>query len=419
MKPVPHVSAVPDPVLRWLMRAGLDSATADEVFAGVVERLREAGVPVARASLGHSTLHPLYHSEAMVWHEETGLAHEFYEFSQGMVAGGVAQDAWRNSPLWEVVRTRRETLRRPLAGPDAVRDFPVLEEFGDAGYTDYFLTCMMFDSFFAPPAVDEDDSIPDASGMIASYLTRREGGFTPTEIALFHALLRPLAIVVKLATQQSIARNIAECYIGHEAGPRVLGGAIRLGDFASTEAVVWFCDMRGSTALAASLGRAGFTALINRFFDCTIGAVVETGGEPLTFMGDGALAVFPIAGLGHDGARRAAITAAAQAEVSLVRLNAERAAKAEAPVGWGIGLHAGEVDYGNIGIPSRHSWSVLGPVVNEAARLEGLTKTLGEPVLASAEFAEALDPPWRPLGGHKLRGVEGQVDVFAPPIPTG
>ncbi len=107
MKPVPHISAVPDPVLRWLMRAGLDSATAEQVFTGVVERLREAGVPVARASLGHTTLHPLYHSEAMVWSEETGLALENYEFSRGMVAGGVADDAWRNSPLWEVIRTRR------------------------------------------------------------------------------------------------------------------------------------------------------------------------------------------------------------------------------------------------------------------------------------------------------------------------
>ncbi len=419
MEPVPYLSAVPEPVLRWLMRAGLESATTEEVFTGVVERLREAGVPVARASLGHTTLHPLYHSEAMIWSEETGLARENYEFSRGMVAGGVAEDAWRNSPLWEVIRTRRETFRRPLAGPDAVLDFPVLEEFRDTGYTDYFLTCMMFDSFFAPPAADEDDSIPDASGMIASYLTRRQGGFTPAEIELFHALLRPLALVVKLATQQAIARNIAECYIGHEAGPRVLGGAIRLGDFASTDAVVWFSDMRGSTALATSLGRAGFTALINRFFDCTIGAVVAAGGEPLTFMGDGAMAVFPVAGLGAEGARRAAVTAATQAGANLARLNAERAAEGEAPIGWGIGLHAGEVDYGNIGIASRHSWSALGPVVNEAARLVGLTKTLGEPVLASAAFAGGLDPPWRSLGGHALRGVEGQVEVFAPPLPSG
>ncbi|MHA1530285.1 MAG: adenylate/guanylate cyclase domain-containing protein [Alphaproteobacteria bacterium] len=418
MKPVPQIAAVPEPVLRWLMRAGLDSATTEEVFTGVVERLREAGVPVARAAMGHTTLHPLYHSEAMEWHEETGLSRESYEFSHGMVAGGVAADAWRNSPLWEVIRTRRETFRRRLAGRQAVLDFPVLEEFRDAGYTDYFLTCMMFDSFFAPPAADEDEAIPDASGMIASYLTRREGGFWPAEIELFHALLRPLALVVKLATQQSIARNIAECYIGHEAGPLVLGGAIRLGDFASTEAVVWFSDMRSSTALAASLGRAGFTALINRFFACTIGAVVEAGGEPLSFMGDGAMAVFPIATLGAAGARRAAITAAARAGVNLTALNAERAAAGDAPIGWGIGLHAGEVDYGNIGVPSRHSWSVLGPVVNEAARLEGLTRTLGEPVLASAEFAGALDPPWRPLGGHALRGVEAKVEVFAPPLPA-
>lgn len=418
MKPVPHISAVPEPVLRWLMRAGLDSASTDAVLTGVVERLREAGAPVARAALGYSTLHPLYHSESLEWREETGLSRESYGFSGGMVAGGSADDAWRNSPLRQVVQTRQETFRRKLTGPDAVFDFPVLEEFRVAGYTDYFLSCLMFDSFFSPPDPDDNDSVPNVSGMIASYATRREGGFAEAEIALFHALLRPLAIVVKLATQQSIARNIAECYIGHDAGPRVLGGAIRLGDFSSTEAVIWFSDMRGSTALAGSLGRAAFTALINRFFDCTIGAVVEAGGEPMTFMGDGALAVFPIADLGADGARQAAATAADCAAGNLARWNAERAIEGRAPIGWGIGLHAGTVDYGNIGIPSRHSWSVLGPVVNEAARLEGLTKTLGEPVLASAGFAGRLDPPWRPLGGHALRGVEGQLDVFAPPFPA-
>jgi len=414
MDQFPQMSAVPQPVLRWLMRAGLDSIPKDEVLCGILERLRDAGTPVARASLGHTTLHPLYRSETMIWSEETGLESESFNFHHGM-----ANEEWRASPLLHVIQTGQETFRRRLTGPEAVRDFAALGEFRDAGYTDYFLTCIMFDSFYSPPTADDDDSIPDVSGMVASYLTRREGGFTDAEIEVLHALLRPLALVVKLATQQSITRNIAECYIGHQAGPLVLGGAIRLGDFASTEAVVWFSDMRGSTALAASLGRAGFTALINRFFDCTIGAVVEAGGEPLTFMGDGAMAVFSIASLGAEGARRAAVSAAATAAANLAQLNTERTATGDAPIGYGIGLHAGEVDYGNIGIASRHSWSALGPVVNEAARLEGLTKTLGEPILASAEFAAGLDLPWRALGDHVLRGVEARVKVFAPPLRPG
>lgn len=414
MQPIPHISAVPYPVLRWLMHAGLGSTATDEVLTGLIDQLRGAGVPVARASMGYTTLHPLYRSESMTWSEERGLEHESYEFSRAM-----ASEEWRASPMWAVIQARQETLRRRLTGPDAALDFVVLEEFRNEGYTDYFVVFIMFDSFYTPPVEDEDADIPDASGMVASFLTRREGGFTEAEITLFHALLRPLAIVVKLATQQAIARNIAECYIGHEAGPRVLGGAIRLGDFASTEAVVWFCDMRGSTALAVSLGRARFTELINRFFECMIGAVAEAGGEPLTFMGDGAMAVFPIASLGHDGARRAAISAATRAGANLAHLNAERAAEGAAPIGWGIGLHVGEVDYGNIGIASRHNWSVLGPVVNEAARLETLTKALGEPVLASASFARELVPPWRSLGEHALRGVVGVVEVFAPPIPPG
>ena len=75
------------------------------------------------------------------------------------------------------------------------------------------------------------------------------------------------------------------------------------------------------------------------------------------------------------------------------------------------------MEYGNIGVPDRQSWSVIGPVVNETARLESMTKTLGEPVVASAAFARPLRPEWRLLGAHTLKGVTEPLEVFAPPRP--
>jgi adenylate cyclase len=219
-----------------------------------------------------------------------------------------------------------------------------------------------------------------------------------------------------MADQHQIARNLADCYIGREAGPRVLAGAIQRGDFASTPAVVWMSDLRASTEMSLAVPREEFIETINSFFDCTAGAVESEGGEPLTFIGDGALAIFPIETLGETGAREAALRAARNATESLESLNADRRNEGRAPISWGIALHAGVLEYGNIGSRTRHSWSAIGSVVNETARLEGLTKLTGETIVVSRAFIEGFDLPWRPLGTHELRGVPNPFDVFAPPL---
>jgi adenylate cyclase len=71
--------------------------------------------------------------------------------------------------------------------------------------------------------------------------------------------------------------------------------------------------------------------------------------------------------------------------------------------------------FGNIGIPERLAFTVIGAPVNEVARLEGLTRDLGEPVLATDAFVCHLETPWRSLGRHEMRGVEATVELFAPP----
>jgi len=98
-------------------------------------------------------------------------------------------------------------------------------------------------------------------------------------------------------------------------------------------------------------------------------------------------------------------------------LNAERAGKHEAPLAYGLALHVGRVMYGNIGVPERLAFSVIGPAVNEVARLEALTKTLDRPVLVSEAFARHLDRAWDSLGRHALRGVGARMEVLAPSDP--
>ncbi len=408
MTGAPHSAALP--LISWLIREGLGLRTVGDVVGGLADRLRDEGIAIERIGLWHTTLHPLFRSEGHVWTPEAGLELESF------VHDGVTERPdWRASPLLAAVLGQKRRMRRQLTGPGALIDYPVLETFRQRGFTDYFVGTERFDSFFRPPRASEAGLIPHHAGMVVSYTTRRATGFSDAEIELFDALLDPLAVLVKVVSQTQIAHTLARCYIGGRAGPRVLGGDIVLGDVAATEAVVWFCDMRGSTRLAGQLSPATYVELINRFLGATIGAVVSEGGEPLTLMGDGALAIFPVDDLGEAGARAAALRAADRAEERLAALNTERAARSEAPLGWGIALHAGAVEYGNIGVPERQSWTALGPVVNEAARLESLTKDLEVPLLASAAFAEGLDPPWRPLGSHLLTGVPEPMAVFARP----
>lgn len=396
-------------IASWLIESALGSTTGEEALDGLVLRLRAEGIAIDRGHLAYTTLHPLLEGHGVTWKPATGAVSEGY-------GHGGSEDAvdWNESPIRHVIANHLGRMRRRLTGPSALIDFPVLRTLADEGLTDYTLFTCGFDSFFRP-FTDDADPTKAVAGMVCSFATAREGGFTEEEVETLHSLLKPLAVVVKMADQRQVARNLASCYIGRDAGPLVLGGAIRRGDGQSTPAVVWMSDLRASTEMSMTLPRDEFLATLNAFFDCTAGAVEEEGGETLTFIGDSALAIFPIDQFGEVGARKAALRAAARAEAALTALNARRAEDGRRGLEWGLALHAGVIEYGNIGSLGRHCWTVIGPVVNETARLETTTKTTGEPVVASRAFVDQLPEPWRLLGAFDLAGVPGAFEVFGPP----
>ena len=119
-------------------------------------------------------------------------------------------------------------------------------------------------------------------------------------------------------------------------------------------------------------------------------------------------AIFPLGDDPRDACRRA-LTAAEQALAALEASNASRAH----PVHVGVGLHRGQVMYGNIGARDRLDFTVIGASVNESARLEGLCKTLGVPLVISAAFAQQLkESKLKALGQHALSGVAAPAEVF-------
>jgi len=220
--------------------------------------------------------------------------------------------------------------------------------------------------------------------------------------------------VLELNETRRTARILLETYIGRQAGHRVLKGRIKRGDGDIIEAVIWVCDLRGFTALSETMPLHDVIAHLNTYFDCVGQPIERHGGEILKFMGDAILAIFT-AKPGEDGLAAACTRAADAAREALARKDAlnERQRKQNLPTAeWGLGLHVGEVMYGNVGVGNRLDFTIIGPAVNRAARLEGLTAVLGRSVLASREFAEISKLTCNPLGAFELKGIARPQEVY-------
>jgi adenylate cyclase len=383
------------------MTSTLGSTPFEEIFSGSCERLFAAGVPVARSHMAYGVLHPLYAAMSYTWTRGGGLE----VAGHSHVGQNEPQNPeWLQSPIYHLIHKRLPFLRRRLTGPDAMIDFPLLESLRERGASDYFAFAIQF-----------SDNYLD--GLAGSWASDRPAGFRDGDLTILRRIQQRLAVACKMRIKAEIAENVVSTYLGRDAGLRVLDGQIRRGDGTSVRAAFWYSDLRGSTRLAESLDASAFIDLLNSYFEAAAGAVVTHGGEILSFIGDAVLAIFPIVEGGSSAADacRRCVLAQAEAEARLAAVNREREARGHEPLRFGLGLHVGDAVFGNIGIPERLAFTVIGAAVNEVARLEGLTKDLGEPVLATDAFARHLETPWRSLGRHEMRGVEATVELFAPP----
>jgi adenylate cyclase len=371
----------------WL-DAGLPGVRTPEAFVATLnQRLVAAGIPLARVAVFVRTLHPNVAGRAFFWRSE----------KPDEVDVDVAEHEWMQSeqhltsPLHHITSTG-QAIRRRLADPDCPMDFPVLADLRGEGMTDYLAT-----------------PLPSFTGekLLASYTTRQPGGFNEAQMAALMRVLPPVARIAEVMAWRRKAQNILETYLGRQAGDKVLSGQIRRGDGEDIHAVIWFCDLRDSTPLADAMSRGEFLRLLNEFFECVLGPVVERDGEILRFIGDAALAIFPVGGDEGEACRRA-LAAAKDAIQRMEALNAAR----ERRLRFGIALHLGDVLYGNIGTPTRLEFTVIGAAANEAARIEALCKVLNEPLLVSAPVARHL-AGCRSLGTHELRGVAESMELFA------
>lgn len=391
-------SALIDDVADWLMAKALRETDIEEVFQGCCERLRAADIPISRANIGFRTLHPLFRHITLVWRRDQEL--EKIEHPHGP-----ASEEFLISPHFHMIQRNIPLLRRRLSDDDATLDFPVLAEFKQAGGTDY----LAYTFLFGKPTND----LAKVDGVVGSWLCDKTGGFSDAEIKVLRRIQRRLAVVCKVSIKDQIARNILDAYLGHHAGKMVHEGTISRGSGERIHAVIWFTDLRASTELSKELPVDEFLSVLNAFFESVADAVLDHGGEVLRFIGDAALAIFPMEGHTtvnprecpvHQAACARAMAAANDAIHRMDLLNRERLALSQSPLGFGIGLHVGDVMYGNIGVPRRVEFSVVGHAANHAAKMETLCKQLNIPLLVSQQFAEIHRRDWADLGEYPIGG---------------
>jgi adenylate cyclase len=381
-----------DATAAWLADQALGNSESEALFDGLCQRIRAAGIPIIRGYAAFRVLHPLYHSHGLNW-RISGISVEMFPVAQGTTA------EWLRSPMYHAISHGLPVLRRRLTGAEAMLDFEVLKDLRELGGHDYLLLTIPFDQ-------------SRERGIECSWLCGRPSGFTDSEIAALQALTHRLAGALKARIERHIAQNVATAYLGERAGRAVLSGAIHRGDGEKIQAALWYSDLRQSSTIADGQSAEAFLALLNRYFEMTAAAVQDSGGEVVSFIGDAVLGFFRVEGAASDACERA-LSAARKARRALRALEHQ---PDQDRLDFGVGLHLGEVIYGNVGIPGRLQFTLVGTAVNEVARVEGTTKTLGVPLIATAVFARELSCECRSLGVHSLRGIGKPTELFTPEL---
>jgi adenylate cyclase len=388
-------------VAKWLTQSGLSGSSETELLNGFCEGAISIGLPVARATLIIDTLHPIYEGRAFRWHRDESDEALVLEYGRAKV--GEAAERWRQSPFNHMLETSIDFFRRNLAQGDPA-DFPMIARLRDEGFTD----CIFLIHRFAAKGILGEDCIHSI------WITDAPGGFADRQVTILRELLPTLALAVKGISLARIAATLVETYLGRDPGRRVLHGHIARGIADRIYAVLWFSDLRSYTAITDTAKPEQIIPLLNDYAGAAISAIHDAGGDVLKLMGDGILAIFTADT--HEEACTAALAAETAVRAKLERVNAERDASGLPTTQLYLGLHVGEVLYGNIGSPERLDFTVVGPAVNEVSRIAAMCRSVDRNILVSSAFRAAASPLQQDrfvsVGRFALRGVSHSQELF-------
>ncbi len=394
----------------WLTRAGLAGVPEPEILSGFCERCVASGLPLSRTQVIVDTLHPVHEGRLFRWghglNEPAVVDYGRTNLEAIAVSGSDPKDIesaerWLRSPFYLMLQAGESLLRRRL-GSAAAEEFDYLPDWVAAGMTDYVAIIVRF----AAAGV-----IGDMDCIYTSWATRAPDGFEDHHVAALDRVVPFLAHAIKSVSLVRMTATLMETYLGRDPGRRVLGGRIVRGIAEEIEAVVWFSDLRGFTRITDTAPEAAIP-LLNDYSDAIVSAIHEHGGDVLKLIGDGTLAIFAAQDRAH--ACDAALSAAIAARRKVAEMKERRAAEGKPVTDMYLGLHVGKVFYGNVGSRERLDFTVIGPAVNEASRIAAMCRSVDQPVLMSAAFADVGDMRQRlvSVGRYALRGVSHPQELF-------
>src|ERR1700738_3949512 len=397
-------------LMSWLVSQGLAGLPENDLIRGFCERCRAEGLDLSRGLVFIDTLHPIFEGRGFRWNDTETNESDTFEYRS--TSEGHAAQNWRRSTFYHMLEHGHGELQINLADCASL-DFSLIDELAAKGHRHFLAFVHRF---------GEAGTIGEMDCVYSYWLTRRAEGFSEQGLSALRDLVPVLGLAIKSAAQMEIARTLGRVYLGRDASEQVLRGRIARGVTERINSVLWFSDLRGSTAISESITPDEIIPFLNDYAQAAIDAIHDAGGDVLKLIGDGVLAMFTREDLAE--ARRAALGAEHHFRQNIAALNARRGADHRPTTSAYVGLHIGEVFYGNIGSEDRLDFTVVGPAVNEVSRIASMCRSVDRELLTSSAFRTGLDAKGRDYlvstGRFALRGIGHAEDLYTldPDIST-
>jgi adenylate cyclase len=389
-------------LMNWLVSQGLTGLPENDLLRGFCERCRAEGLDLSRGLVFIDTLHPIFEGRGFRWNDIETNESDIFEY--GSTSEGDAAQNWRRSTFFHMLEHGGDEMKIDLADCASL-DFSMIDGLAEKGHRHFVAFVHRF---------GEAGTIGQMDCVYSYWLTRRADGFSEQALSALRDLVPVLALAIKSAAQVDIARTLGRVYLGRDASEQVLRGRISRGVTERINAVLWFSDLRGSTSISENIAPDEIIPFLNDYAQAAIDAIHDAGGDVLKLIGDGVLAMFTSEDMA--AARRAALRAERRFRRNMNSLNARRSAAGRPTTSAYVGLHVGEVFYGNIGSEDRLDFTVVGPAVNEVSRIASMCSSVDRELLASADFRADLDSTGRgslvSTGRFALRGIGRAQDLY-------
>ncbi|MGA2288030.1 adenylate/guanylate cyclase domain-containing protein [Bradyrhizobium sp.] len=389
-------------LMNWLVSQGLTGLPESDLLRGFCERCRAGGLDLSRGLVVIDTLHPIFEGRGFRWNDTATNEDDIFEY--GSSSEGAAAESWHRSPFYHMLENGHDELRIDLAD-GASSGFPIIVDHAAQGHRHYLAFVHRF---------GEAGTLGQMDCVYSCWLTRRPDGFGELGLSALRDLVPVLGLSIKSAAQVDIARTLGRVYLGRDASEQVLRGRISRGVAERINAVLWFSDLRGWTAISETMAPGEIIPFLDDYAQAAIDGIHGEGGDVLKLIGDGVLAIFT--GDDMTRARCAALRAEHQFRRNMTDLNARRSGGGLTTTTAYVGLHVGEVFYGNIGSEDRLDFTVVGPAVNEVSRIASMCRSVDRELLLSQAFRDGLDTAAQAYlvsaGRFALRGIGRARELY-------